>query len=56
VRGVYFSRFWTESIGHPFGLLLCPADSGGQSVTIRVGRLSFRLEVDMWLQTGRRAD
>ena len=46
---VSFDRLWTAP-DRLFGLLLLPAEDGGQAVTIRVGRLTARIEVDVWRQ------
>ena len=51
MRPVSLRRLWTPP-GRLFGLLLLPADNGGQAVTVRVGRLTVRFEVDVWRQRG----
>jgi len=55
MRGVYWGRLWAKG-RRPAGFLLCPGDSGGQSVTIRLGRLSARVEVDVWYRKRQRGD
>jgi hypothetical protein len=49
MRPVSFDRLWTAP-DRLFGLLLLPGDAGGQAVTVRVGRLTARIEVDLWRQ------
>lgn len=49
MRPLCFDRLWTTP-DRLFGLLLLPADDGGQAVTIRAGALTARIEVDVWRQ------
>jgi hypothetical protein len=49
MRPLRLDRLWTTP-DRLFGLLLLPADDGGQAVTVRVGKLTARIEVDVWRQ------
>lgn len=49
---VFFDKWWTRR-SKPLGLLLCPADHGGQEVTVRAGRLTVHFEAHAFLQRRR---
>jgi hypothetical protein len=51
---VFCDRFWTKR-DRMFGILLCPGDNGGQSLVLRVGKVSVRVEVQVFRDRERRA-